>query len=138
MALTLTNLEFFSMGNRRVAKFFVSFPDENYTYGGLSLTPGDLRFRTVDIALIESKRGLMFEYDYDNEKFMAIYPRGEVLPSLSLQIPPGETTVKSVADSGDIISMSGAAGVDPGAGTEVKSTVNLAEVQNVRCLFIGY
>lgn len=144
MSLTLTNLEYFDMGNRRAAKFHVSFPDENYTTGGLSLTPGDLRMRKIDLALIESsKRGILFEYDYDNEKLMAFYPRGEVLSSLAAGIIPGETAVKSVASNGEIISLSGQAGVEAGKASEVKSDVNLVEISQtfgtaLRCMFIGY
>ncbi len=138
MAMTISELEFFGLGNRRAAKFWVRFPDVDYTFGGETLTPGSLRMTKIDIALIECKRGMMFEYDYDNEKFMAIYPRGEVLPTLALEIPPGETTVKSVADSGEIISISGKAAVDAGAGSEVKAGVNLSEIEKIRCLFIGY
>lgn len=138
MALTIKSLQFFSMGNRRVAHFLVDFPDANYTYGGEPLTPGFIRMRKIDIALIECKGGLMFEYDYEEVTLKAIYPRGEILPSQYAEVKPGETTVKSIADSGEIIDLVGEAGVAQGAGQEVKSNVNLAEIQNLRCLFVGF
>jgi hypothetical protein len=143
MAITISDLEFFDMGNRRVAKFHVSWGATNYTYGGEDLTPGNIRMTKIDIAFIECKQGLIFEYDYTEEKLLAFYPRGEVLSSLSAGIIPGETTVKSVADAGEIVTLSGQAGVAPGAATQVKGNVNLAEISQdvgnaLRCMFIGY
>lgn len=137
--ITITNLEFFSMGNRRVANFRVNLPDENYTDGGYSLTPGHIRMTKIDIALIESKGGMLFEYDYTAEKFKAVYPRGEILSTQKAVLPPGETTVKSIAESGqELISLVGEAGVAPGKGDYVKGTANIVEVSPIRCMFIGY
>jgi hypothetical protein len=94
--------------------------------------------RVFDFCLFESKDGYMFEYDYDNEKLKAIYPRGAVQDTFLAEVDSGGVAVTSVASNGQIITTSGEPGIVGGAGSEVLDGTNLETIKNVRAFIVGY
>ena len=74
MAITVSNLEFGSLGNLRCTTGTISM-DNGYPTGGEALTkatlglPSEIRF-----IMFEPTGGLCFEYDHTNEKVLAYVP----------------------------------------------------------------
>ena len=137
MALSISKINISGLQNRRIAMFRLAF-DSSYPVGGESLTPGNVRMREVELALIEAKDGYMFDYDRDNDKIKVIYPRGYVAETLLGVVDEGAVAVTSTAPNGNIISFEGEAGVAGGSGSEVPNGTDLQLLTDVRVMFIGY
>jgi len=137
MALTISNVEFYGIGNRRMHRFDVAF-DASYPTGGETFVPGTVHMRDIDMMLISPKNGYIFEYDYSEDKILVFNTRGAVENTLVASVDPGATTVVSNAANGEIISLTGDAGVTGGAGSEVDNATNLVLLTGVRCLAIGF
>ncbi len=90
------------------------------------------------LVIFESKSGYMFEYDYTNHKVKAMYPRGSIVDTLTASVDDGGTTVTSTAANGNIITLSGHAGVAAGPGEEVANATDLSSLTGVRFVAIGY
>jgi hypothetical protein len=125
------------MGNRRMHRFDVAF-DSSYPAGGETLSLGPVRMRTLDLIIISPTNGYFFEYDYDNNKIKVIAPIAEAVNSLVASVDPGGVSVTSNAANGNIITLTGTPGFDATAGGEVPNATNLAALDGVRCLAIGY
>ena len=137
MALTIDKIEYSSLGNRRVVTAKLSL-DGAYPDGGYSMTPGNFRFREFMFCLFETKGGYLFEYDYDNEKLKAMYPRGAVDDTFLAELDEGEVAVTSTGPNGMIISTSGEPGMTGGAGSEVLDNVDLHLIKDIRFFGVGY
>lgn len=138
MALTITKTGDWqgTLGNRRFASVTIAF-DSSYPTGGESLTPEDLGLRTIDFMNIEAKSGIVFEYDYTNEKVLAYVPGmtvgadgAEVLIDAPLS-GVGSSTTQSVG----VVDASVATRF--GVMLEVASTEDLSSITSVRVFAIG-
>ena len=140
MALTVTKTGDWNgtLGNLRYAKVTLDF-DSSYPTGGESLTAADLGLRTIDFINIESKSGLVFEYDYTNYKVLA-YAQGvtvgaagaATMDDFPVSAGPGASTISvSLTNSG------GSATHNLGALKECPSTNDLSTITGVRVFAIG-
>lgn len=137
MALVTSNLDMYSIGNRRMHRFDVAF-DSVYPTGGETLSLGPIRLRDIDMMMISPTDGYLFEYDYTNTKIKVLTPVGEVLDSLDLRVQVGATAVQSTSINGQIIDHDGRAAIDAAPGSEVAQNTDLSTLTGVRCLAIGY
>lgn len=94
-------------GNLRCCPVTIAF-DSSYPTGGESLTAADLGLKTIDLLQIQSKSGLVFEYDYTNSKILA-YSQGvsvgaagaAAMDDFPVDAGPGASTVSvSLTNSG--------------------------------------
>jgi hypothetical protein len=137
MALTIENIEFSSLGNRRVVTAHLSM-DGDYQTGGYALAPKLLRMRDFMFCLFETKSGYLFEYDYSDEKLKAMNPRSSTDDTFLIEVDGGGVDVKSSAINGPILSHSGTPGMTGGAGSEVLNGTDLHLIKEIRCFIVGY
>lgn len=152
MALTLSNIEPFSMGSKMGVLADIAF-DASYPTGGEGLTPGDVGLTKIDRAIIEPKSGYVFEYDYSNEKLKALTPLAAGTGTLNLKDDDNAATAGVAVyfdedgTSGErlrFVSPTNADGSDAAvtiaaaAGAEVADTTDLSGVTSVKATFIGY
>jgi len=120
--------------------------DSAYPTGGEELDLTDY-FDDLYLVLFENKSGLIFEYDYDNKKVLAYYPKAATTSTVTIAgtggtadadntlIKTGATTI-AVAGTGTActapISGQGAAAAD-----EVGNGADLSAITGVRFLAIG-
>ena len=70
MALTVTNNGKSPGWNLRPVLVEIAF-DSSYPTGGESLTAADVGLSEIEAVFVESQDGLVFAYDYANEKLLA-------------------------------------------------------------------
>lgn len=70
-AMTISDVEFVSMGNKRAALGTLAF-DSSYAFGGEALSGVSLGMDAIDRVFIESKNGYTFEYDHSNKKIKVL------------------------------------------------------------------
>jgi len=125
----------FKFGNGYGVVADVTF-DSSYPAGGEAVTAQQFGLQTLDFVLPSTAAGYMFEFDHDNKKLKALYPRAAITDTLSASVDAGATQVTSTAANGAIITLSGNAGVAAGAGEEVANGADLSAV-TVRVIAIG-
>lgn len=140
MGLTITRSGDWTgyFGNLRYARVTIAF-DSSYPTGGESLTAADLGLKTIDLLQVQSKSGLVFEYDYTNSKVLA-YSQGvsvgaagaATMDDFPVTAGPGASTISvSLTNSG------GSATHNFGAMKEVPNTNDLSTITGVRVFAIG-
>lgn len=72
MALTVTVTNRENMGSRAMTHGTIDF-DSSYPTNGEVLLANTLKMASVDMIIVTSKNGYVFEYDYANEKVKAYY-----------------------------------------------------------------
>ena len=130
MALTVTRLFGpWSDGPTRKVVVRITF-DDSYPTGGESLTPGMVglsEILKVDLDGYDTVAArLSFDYDYANQKIVAIFPTGGATGATSLAdpvvaTPSGSTAVTSSSAQPNLT-------VTGGRGIEVGNTANLSTV----------
>ena len=146
MALGITIKGHNIVGNIRQTIATIDF-DSDYPTGGESLTARNLALGTVDNLQVFPKNGYMFEYDYINSKLKACHPRAAITNTLAVSTPvlahaSGGTAVTSSAatvpnHTAAACTITGAAGIAAGVGTEVPNTTDLSALTNVRIVAMG-
>ena len=134
------------VGNIRQTVATIDF-DSIYPTGGESLTARDLALGVVDNLQVFPKNGYMFEYDYTNSKLKAYHPRAAITNTLAVSTPvlahtSGATAVTSSAatvpdHTAAACTITGAAGIAAGVGTEVLDATDLSALTNVRIVAMG-
>lgn len=100
----------------------------SYSAGGESVTAGNLGFPSgfkVVAVVAHPVAGLVFEYDYTNQKLKAFYPTGgaTTAPSSATAAP----AVTSGASTASAVNATTPA-LTPGIGKEVAATANLSTI----------
>ena len=106
--------------------------DSSYTSGGEPLSRSALGFSSV-VRFLECSpcKGLIFEYDYDNETLKALFPTGGAgTPATGLAVPSGLAATGAVTASA-VDATRPTVAILPGVGKEVPSTQNLSTLTGV-------
>lgn len=137
MALGITVERSTVVGNIRYVAGTFDF-DSSYPTGGEAVDLGTLGLEKVEAMVVTGKSGVIFEYNYTDNKVVAVFPTGGAgTPGSALATPDG------VAASGS----SSATAVDattptvvlnPGVGKEVANTQNLSTLTGVKFVAFGY
>lgn len=126
MGLTVRKVSSFVTGDRRTTIADVTF-DNSYATGGESLTRAMLGLGlSLDSVHAASASGLIFSYDYVNQKLQAFYPSGGASAPAALGAPRATATAGAtpVTSSGATVPVALAAG----QALEVGSTTDLSTV----------
>lgn len=137
MALTVVINRRNVVGHQTIVTGTIAF-DASYPTGGESFTAADLGLRTIDLMLVQSTAGLVYNYDYTNSKLLA-YSQGFLVGaagSETLDDFPVTAGVGVTADT-HLSLKAGSATVSVGALKEIPNTNSLASVTNVRYIAFG-
>ena len=147
MALTITDKALRKLGNAYAVVADVTF-GASYPTGGESLTPAQFGLSVIDLMLIETSTGYLFQYDYTNSKLKAFYPRAAVAGTLAVATPalahtatgstPVLATDATMPDhaAGVACTITGNPAVAAGAGAEVTNKTDLHTI-TARVMAIG-
>lgn len=136
MALSYTVGRQSVVGDLRYVSGSIDF-DSAYATGGLAFDPGRLGMSVIDLILFSPTSGLMFEYDYTNNKVKAFFPTGGAgTPAAALAVPTVLASTGAVTASAvDATRPTGA--VLPGVGAQVPASQNLATLTGVKFVAFG-
>ena len=137
MALTISITRRNTMGHQHVVSGTIAF-DSSYATGGEAMAPSALGLSTIDLMLVESTKGLTYEYDYTNSKLKA-YAQGALVGtagSATMDDFP-VTAGPGVTGSTSLSLASGSGTVTWGTLKEVPSTNDLSTITGVRFVAIG-
>tara|TARA_R110000765_G_C18438015_1_gene546563 strand:- start:8 stop:436 length:429 start_codon:yes stop_codon:yes gene_type:complete len=127
------------IGNKRVVTGTLAF-DASYPTGGEALTPSDLGLAKIDFISISPQDGLVFEYDYTNEKVI-VYSQGIRTGATTAADSTSGVFAEDVEDAETaVVVMGGAVNTtyDLGALKQVTSTGDLSTLaQAVRIFVVG-
>lgn len=135
MALTVTPVKFTVFGDCFVCFADVTF-DSSYATGGESLVSTDFGFSnalTPRLVVTTPASGLMFEYDYTNQKLKAHYPTGGGATAPTTPAAPKVSTGAASATAVDATSPT----LTPGTSKEVGNTANLSTVTTRVMAIVG-
>lgn len=138
MALTITKVKVANLGSAKAVVADLDF-DSSYPTGGESLTPANLGLDTIDFLLAEPQDGLVYEYDYTNEKLIA-YEQGFTTGSTTAADATSGTLVEDIAGTeGTFRAMGVAVDTDIlfGKLKECAATTDLSGVTDVRVIAFG-
>lgn len=104
----------------------------SYPTGGESITPADFGLNDIIVVIPQGSSGLLFEYDYANQKLLAKYPTGGATASPAALAAPTVTTGASTASAVNATTPA----ITPGQGKEVLNTTDLSTI-TVRLVAFG-
>lgn len=106
--------------------------DNSYTTGGYAITPADFGLNDIIVVIPQGVGGLLFEYDYANQKLLAKYPTGGATASPAALAAPTVTTGASTASAVNATTPA----LTPGQGKEVANATDLSTL-TVRLVALG-
>ena len=140
MALTVAISQNTVFGDKNIVTGTLAF-DSSYPTGGESLTAANLGLSILDFILIQTTKGLMFEYDYTNSLVLA-YLMG-VTTGASASATAGTTKGAKLVDSAAAQTAARLLGTtisttyDLGFLKQVPNTTSLATITGVRFFAFG-
>lgn len=135
MALTVTPVKYTVFGDCFVCFADVTF-DSSYATGGESLVSTDFGFSnalTPRLVVTTPASGLLFEYDYTNQKLKAHYPTGGATAAPTTVASPQVTTGGVSATAVNATTPA----ITPGTSKEVGNTANLSTVTTRVMAIVG-